>query len=190
MQFSSSLYQIRSWLEPQLGKYRIPDIVMLNRSTPRAPTWRPTRGPTRGRSRTAAAGRAVSGSLPGQTSWQDTTGNTREWSLSSVTSVIGLSPGVTTSVCIWRDTDNQEVIFNHQLYLMLSEALKPCCCVSLRLWYGLIYSGECHQHVTSPLLLSEIKLKPSKYRVYVDRCWYSCLGVLEDHVHVHTGLQI
>ena len=111
MQFSSSLYQIRSWLEPQLGKYRIPDIVMLNRSTPRAPTWRPTRGPTRERSRTAAAGRDVTGSLLGLTSWRDTTENTRGWSPSSVTSVIGLLPGVTTWVFIWRDTDSQEVLW-------------------------------------------------------------------------------
>ena len=74
------------------------------RCTPRAVTWRPTRGPTLERSPTSAAGKAATGSLPALTSWPDTCGNTLAANPSSATCVTGPLPGVTTSVCTWRDT--------------------------------------------------------------------------------------
>ena len=95
------------------------------RSTRRAATWRPTREPTLVRSRTAVAGRAVTGSLLDQTNWRDITGNTQEWNLSSVTSVIGLLPGVTISVFMLRNMFEIQSSYSSRLnILVLLKALK------------------------------------------------------------------
>ena len=75
------------------------------RFTPRALTWRPTWEHTLGRSPTSAGGRTVAGSSVGLTSWLGTSGNTPGTNLSSVISVSRLSPGQTTWLFIWGDTD-------------------------------------------------------------------------------------
>ena len=118
------------------------------RSTRRAATWRPIRGPTLGRSRTAVVGRVVTGSLLDLTNWRDITGNTQEWNLSSVISVIELLPGVTISVFTWKDTDNTVCSFaSYKCYFLdVIWSFKSCVavCISLQLWYGLIYCVKCH----------------------------------------------
>ena len=60
--------------------------------------------PIQGRSHTLALGQIVVGSLPGQMSWQDTSGNIRVSNLLNVIFAQELSQGLITSHFMWRDT--------------------------------------------------------------------------------------